>query len=142
MSIRLCCHDNSVHEFTHLLVHIVSLSNPVALTHIDAVARRLVTKFFAEHTNIDIAEIELHFNKFTHLQINSRIEIAFEGRPLQFRVPDYRVYTHTDRNYFIIFDLETRVIQRYIEPGVKYSAVEVERTDLLPTYDYRTSVRN
>lgn len=137
-----CCFQKRSRWFTHLLVHIVSISNPSALLTIDAVARRIVTKFFADHTSIDESELEIHFNKFKHLQVDSKIEIAFEGKPRNFKVPNYTVYTHTDRSHFIIFDLETRLIERYIEPGVAYSVVEVDRTDYLPTYGYRMSVRD
>jgi hypothetical protein len=32
-----------------------------------------------------------------------------------------------------VFDIETRIVQRYITPGCTYKGLQIERTDFLPT---------
>lgn len=142
MSLFCCCRSTPTGTYTHLLVNIVAVSDPRALTQIDDIARRIITRFFLEHTELSVTDLEPHYSKFDNLQVHSRIEIAFLGKPFRFRVPDYRVYTHTNGEFFIVFDLETRLIHRFVETGVIYRPIEIERTDFMPTYEHRTSIRD
>jgi hypothetical protein len=68
------------------------------------------------------------------LEVDSRLEIAFKGKPKGFQVPSYKVFTNDNPNGRVDFDVETRIVQRYITPGCTYRDVEIERTDFLSTY--------
>ena len=46
----------------------------------------------AEHTHIDVSHIETHDRKFLNLTVDSRLEIAFAGRPKGFNVPNFKFY--------------------------------------------------
>jgi hypothetical protein len=70
-------------------------------------------------------------NRFRNLEVDSRLEIAFEGKPKGFVVPSYSVYNHRSKDGLVIFELETRVVSRYICPGEEYKDFEIERTDFL-----------
>jgi hypothetical protein len=69
--------------------------------------------------------------RFQRLEVDSRLEIAFEGKPKGFVVPSYRVYNHRSQYGLVIFQLETRVVSRYIRPDEEYKDFEIERTDFM-----------
>jgi hypothetical protein len=75
--------------------------------------------------------IDDHAHKCQHLEVDSRLEIAFEGKPKGFQAPSYKVFTNENSNGTVVFDVETRVVQRYITPGCTYNDLEIERTDYL-----------
>jgi hypothetical protein len=68
------------------------------------------------------------------LEVDSRLEIAFEGKPKGFQAPSYKVFTNENPNGTVVFDVGTRIVQRYITPGCTYKDLEIERTDFLCTY--------
>jgi hypothetical protein len=64
------------------------------------------------------------------LEVDSRLEIAFKGKPKGFQAPSYKVFTNDNPNGTVVFDVETRIVQRCITPGCTYKDLEIERTDL------------
>jgi hypothetical protein len=61
------------------------------------------------------------------------LEIAFAGRPKNFRVPNYKIYKYEHaEGLAVVFEVETSLIQRYIPPHCEFDVLEVERTDYLP----------
>jgi hypothetical protein len=74
-----------------------------------------------------------HAHKFKRLEVDSRLEIAFAGKLKGFQAP-YKVFTNGNPNGTVVFDVETRIVQRYITPGCTYKDLEIERTDFLSTY--------
>jgi hypothetical protein len=89
-----CCFDCSVKEFTFLLIHVLRVSHPAALEGSTRYAREIVDRFFSKYTQNDISHIEPHNHKFRNLIAESRLEIAFAGRPKGFKVPNYKVYRY------------------------------------------------
>jgi hypothetical protein len=89
--------------------------------------------FFSKHTRIDISKIEPHTHKFSNLTVESRLEIAFAGRPKGFKIPSCNIYMyeHSER-LAVVFEVGTRLIKRYIPPHYYFDLLEVERTDYLP----------
>jgi len=132
----LCCRGigDSVKEFTVLLIHVLHVSHPAALEGSTRYAREIVDRFFQEHTQIDIRHIEPHNYKLCSLVVESRLEIAFVVRPRKFKVPNYKIYKyeHLER-LAVVFEVETRLIQRYIPLNSEFEVLEVERTDFLPS---------
>jgi hypothetical protein len=121
-------------EFTVLYVHVLNVSPPLALERSSAYAKELVQRFFCRYTNIDPAHVEAHARKFLRLAVDSRIEIAFVGRPRIYQVPSYTIYKYEALEALtVIFEVEVRIIRRYINPGYDYAEIEVERTDFLST---------
>jgi hypothetical protein len=45
------------------------------------------------------------------------------------------VFTNEAPAGTVIFDVETKIIERFIAPGFEYSDLEIERTDYLPSYE-------
>lgn len=122
------------HPFTVLLVHVVAATSPTALQDSDVFALALVKNFFHKYTKISPERIDEHAPKFQQLGVDSRLEIAFEGTPKGFQAPSYKVFTNENSNGMVVFDVETRIVQRYITPGYTYNDLEIERTDFLSTY--------
>jgi hypothetical protein len=60
------------------------------------------------------------------LAIDSRLEIAFEGKPKGFDAPSYKVFTNETPSGTVIFDVETRIVERFITPGYQYNDLEIE----------------
>ena len=87
---------------------------------------------FYDHTQIDTSHIEYYNYKFRNLTVDSRLEIAFAGRPKNFRVPNYKIYKHEhSEGLSVVFDVETRLIKRYIPSNCDFDILEIERTDYL-----------
>jgi hypothetical protein len=125
-----CCVDSRVKEFTVLLIHVLHVSHPSALEGSTHYARELVNRFFRNHTQIDIRYIDSHNHKFRNLAEESRLEIAFVGRPKSFKVPCYKVYKYEhSEGLAVIFEVDTRVVKRYIPPQCDFDILEIERTD-------------
>jgi len=130
----LCCQGtgNTVKEFIFLLIHVLHVSHPAALERSTCYAREIVDRFFIEHTQIDISHIEPHNQKFRNLVVEARLEIAFGGRPRGFKVPDYKIYKYEhSEGLAVVFEVETRLIKRYIPPHCDVEVLEGERTDYL-----------
>jgi hypothetical protein len=128
-----CCFGSSVREFTFLLIHVLHVSHPAALEGSTRYAREIVDRFFSKYTQIDLSYIEPHNHKFRNLIAESRLEIAFAGRPKGFKVPNYKVYRYEhSEGLAVVFEVETRLIKRYIPPTCDFDLMEIERTDYLP----------
>jgi hypothetical protein len=109
------------------------VSHPAALEGSTHYAREIVDRFFRKYTQIDVGYIEPHNHKFLNLIAESRLEIAFAGRPKGFKVPNYKVYRYEHaEGLFVVFEVETRLIKRYIPPHCDFDLIEIERTDYLP----------
>jgi hypothetical protein len=94
-----------------------------------------VQRFFRRYTNIDPIRVEAHVRKFLRLATDSRIEIAFVGRPRSYQGPSYRIYKYeTWEALTVIFEVDVRIIRRLINPGYDYAKIEIERTDFLSAY--------
>jgi hypothetical protein len=120
--------------FTVLLVHVVAATSPTALQDSDLFALTLVKNFFRKYMKIEPERVDEHAPKFKNLEVDSRLEIAFEGTPKGFQAPSYKVFTNENPNGTVVFDVETRIVQRYITPGCTYKDLEIERTDFLSKY--------
>ena len=122
-------------EFTFLLIHVLHVSRPAALEGSTTYAREIVDRFFSEHTQIDVRLIEPYNDKFRNLVVESRLEIAFAGRPKGFKVPYYKInkYEHSE-GLAVVFEVETRIIKIYIPPHCDFDVLEVERADFLPLF--------
>jgi hypothetical protein len=93
-----------------------------------------VQNFFRKYTKIDPGQVDEHVCKFKNLEVDSRLEIAFRGTPKGFQAPSYKVFTNENPRGTVVFDVETRIVQRYITPGCTYHDLEIERTDFLSHY--------
>ena len=61
------------------------------------------------------------------------MEIAFADKPKGYKVPNYNIYKYEhSEGLAIAFEVETRLISRYIPPHSEFDLIEVERTDFLP----------
>ena len=91
MACCCCCPGarGTVKKFTILLIHVLHVSHPAALEGTTCYAREIVDRFFKEHTQIDVSYIEPHNYKFRNLAVESRLEIAFAGRPRGYKVPNH-----------------------------------------------------
>ena len=130
-----CCSrpKGAVKEFTFLLIRVLHVSHPAALEGSTRYARELVDQFFSEHTQIDVRLIEPFNKKFLNLVVNSQLEIAFAGRPKRFKVPNCTIYKYEHlEGLEVVFEVETRLIKRYIPSHCEFDVIEVERTDFLP----------
>jgi len=96
-------------------------------------AREIVDGFFKEHTVIDISYIESHNQKFCNLVVESRLEIAFAGKPKRYKVPNCNLFKfeHSE-GLTIVSEVETRLIKRCIPPHGEFDLIEIERTDYVP----------
>ena len=98
--------------------------------------------FLKEHTKIYIGKVSELSDRFRNLEVDSRLEIGFEDKPKKFEVPSYAVFTHQSEYGLVIFEVETRVVARYIPPGAEYQELEIERTDFLNYYIDNSEIRN
>ena len=131
----LCCRGAgaTVKEFTVLSIHVLHVSHPAALEGTTRYARERVDRFFTEHTQIDTSYIESYNYKFRNLTVESQLEIAFAGKPKNVRVPNYKIYKYEhSEGLSVVFEVETRLIKRYIPPNCDFDILEIERTDYLP----------
>jgi hypothetical protein len=131
-----CCgkRPSLTHKFTILQVHFVGATSSVALTNSNIFALTIVKDFFRKYTKIDPQRVTEVAHNFEHLEVDSRLEIAFEGKPRGSEALSYKVFTNKTASGTVIFDVETRLIERFIAPGFEYQDLETERTDYLPTY--------
>ena len=134
----LCCYPRSTvgdTEFTVLLVHVLNVSHPVALEGSSKYARELVERFIRKYTKISPVLVGEHAYKFSRLAVDSRLEITFVGKPSGFQAPSYKVYKYElSEGLSVIFEVEVRIVRRFISPGYLYEELNIERTDFLPQY--------
>ena len=78
-----CCLGTNctLKEFTCLLIQVLYVSHPAALEGSTHYAREIVNIYFRKYTQVDVSYIDPHEHKFRHLIAESRLEIAFAGRP-------------------------------------------------------------
>jgi hypothetical protein len=87
-----CCKRPSLtHKFTVLQVHVVGATNREALKDSNLFALKIVQDFFRKYTKIEPRRVAEFAYNFEHLAIDSRLEIAFEGKPKGFDAPSYKV---------------------------------------------------
>jgi hypothetical protein len=116
-----CClgRSSNIKEFTILLIHVLHVLHPTALEGSTRYAREIVDGFFKEHTDNDIKYIEPHTQKFCNLAVESRLEIAFAGKPRKYKVPSCSLFKFEHlEGLAVVFEIETRLIKRYIPPNV------------------------
>jgi hypothetical protein len=132
-----CCYPRSTvgdTEFTVLLVHVLSVSHPVALEGSSRYARELVERFLRKYTKLSPVLVE-HVHKFSRLAADSRLEITFVGKPVGFQGPSFKVYRYeSSEGLCVIFEVELRIIRRFISPGYCFEELDIERTDPFPQY--------
>jgi hypothetical protein len=132
MALCCLCRDSSVREFTVLLIHVLHVSHPAALEGSTHYVREIVEGFFSNYTRIDISRIEPHIHKFCNLTVESRLEIAFAGRPRGYKVPNSTIYKYAhSEGVAVVFEIETRLITWYVPPHSVFDLIEVEQTDSL-----------
>jgi hypothetical protein len=107
-----------VKKFTVLLVHVIGSTPPSALHHSTPFAIQLLQKF-SKHTAIDINKVTELSDRFHNLEVDSRLEITFKGKPKGFAAPSHSVFTHQLEYGLVIFEVETRVTARYIPSGTE-----------------------
>jgi hypothetical protein len=100
-------------------------STPSALRHSTLFAIQLVQNFLTEHTTIDASKVTELSDRFRNLEVDSRLEIAFKGKPNGLEAPSHSVFTHQSEYGLVIFEVETRVTSRYIPPGAEYQELEI-----------------
>ena len=83
-----------IQKFTVLLVHVVGSIPPSALRQSAPIAIQLVQDFFIEHTKTDIDKVTELSDRFRNLEVDSRLEIVFKGKPKGFEIPSHAVFTH------------------------------------------------
>jgi hypothetical protein len=91
-------------------VHVVGATNREALRDLNLFALKIVQDFFRKYTKIDPQRVAEFAHNFEHLAIDSRLEIAFEGKPKGFDAPSYKVFTNETPSGTVIFDVETRIV--------------------------------
>jgi hypothetical protein len=110
-----------------LLINVLHVSHPAALVGSTRYAREIVDGFFRRHTSIDLSHIEPR-DKFCNLKVESRLEIAFVGRPKGLKIPHYNFYRYElSEGFAVVFEVETQLIKRYITPYSEFDLVEVQR---------------
>jgi hypothetical protein len=76
-----------------------------------------------------------HAHKFLSLAAYSRLEITFVGKPSGFQAPSYKIYRYElSEGLHVIFEVEVRIIRRFISPDFMYEELNIERIDCLPQY--------
>jgi hypothetical protein len=137
-----CSRKRDIKKFTELLVHVVGSTPSSALRHSTPFAIQLVQNFHTEHTTIDPIKVTEVSDMFHNLEVDSRLEIAFKGKPKRFEAPSHSVFTHQSEHGLVIFEVETLVTSRYIPPGAEYSELEIVRTDFLNYYIDNSDIRS
>jgi len=92
-----------IKKFTVLLVHVVGSTPLSALRHSTHFAIQLVQEFLSKHTAIDIRKVKELSDRFRNLDVYSRLEITFKGKPKGFEAPSQSVFTHQSEYGLVIF---------------------------------------
>jgi hypothetical protein len=101
-----------------------------------------VQEFLSKHTAIDITKVTDLSDRFRNLELGSRLEITFKGKPKGSDAPSHSVFTHQSEYGLVIFEVQTRVTARYIPPGAEYQELEIERTDFMNYYIDNSDIRS
>jgi hypothetical protein len=91
---------------------------------------------------IDIEKVTELSDRFRNLEVDSRLEITFKGKPKGFEAPSHAVFIHQSEYGLVIFEVETRVTTKYIPPGAEYEELEIEHTDFLNYYIDNSDIRS
>jgi hypothetical protein len=76
-----------------------------------------------------------HAHKCLRLAADCRLKIIFVGKPSGFQAPSYKVYRYeVSEGLHVIFEVEVRIIRRFISSGFMYEELNIERIDCLPQY--------
>ena len=87
--------------------------------------------FFRKYTQIDVSYNDPQNHNFRNLIAESRLEIAFVGRPKGFKVPSNKIYKYEhSEGLAVVFEVETRLIKRHIPPRCDFDLPETDWTDL------------
>ena len=131
-----------IRKFTVLLFHVVGSTPSSALRHSTPFAIQLVKDFFKEHTKVDIDKVTELSDRFRNLEVDSRLEIVFKGKPKGFEIPSHAVFTRQSEYGLVIFEVETRVTSRYIPPGAECLELEIGRRDFRNYYIDNSDIRS
>jgi len=110
-----CClgTNSTVNEFAFSLIQVLHVSRPAALYGSTRYASEIVDRFFKKYTQTDVSHIEANNHKFCNLISESRLEIAFTGKPKRYKVPSYKVYQYEhSKGLAVRFEVEIRLIKR------------------------------
>jgi hypothetical protein len=78
-------------------------------------------------------------HKFLRLAVDSRLKITTVGKPRDFRHPIIRfIDISCQRVYVFAFEVEVRIIRRFLAPGDIYEGLDIGRIDSLPPVLGRT----
>jgi hypothetical protein len=122
-------------EFTVLLVHVLNVSHPVALEGSSRYARESVERFIRKYTKLSPVLVGEHAHKFSWLAVDSRLDITIADKPSGFQAPSFKIYKYElSEGLSVIFEVEVRIIRRFISPEYLYEELDKERTDFLPQY--------
>jgi len=121
---------------------VVGSTPPSALRHSTPFAIQLVQDLLKEHTKIDIGKVAELSDRFCNLEVDSRLEIVFKGKPRGFAAPSHSVFMHNSEYRLVNFEVETQITARYISPGAEYQELEIERTDFLNYYIDNSDIRS
>ena len=114
-------------------MHVLCVSHPSVLNGSTDYAQDIVANVFRDHTHFSPDLVKQPAWKFIGFKAGSKLEIAFEGLPHSYRAPRYKVYKYQrSEGFTAYFEVEVRILKRYIPPGTHYDLVEIERTDYLP----------
>jgi hypothetical protein len=113
---------------------VLNVSHTLALEGSSNYAKILI-EIFIQYTRLSPVLIGEHSHKFFRLAVDSRLEITVADQPIGIQAPSYKVYKYKlSDGLSVIFEVEVRIIRRFIRPGCAYEELEVERTDFLPQY--------
>jgi hypothetical protein len=81
-------------KFTILQVRVVGAMSSVALRNSNIFASTTVKVFFRKYTEINPQRVTEFAHNFEHLEVDSRLKIAFERKPKGFDGPSCKVFTN------------------------------------------------
>ena len=59
--------------------------------------------------------------------------IAFAGKPKGLKIPNHKLYKYElSEGLAVVFEVQARLIKRYIPPHCDFDVLVVERTDCVP----------
>ena len=80
-----------------------------------------------------ICYIKPYNRKCCNLAVESRLEIAFAGKPRRYKVHNCNLFkSEHSEGLTLVFEVETRHIKLYIPPHGEFDLIEVECTDYVP----------
>jgi hypothetical protein len=126
--------NGSIEIYQYTYGFVLNVSHPVAFEGSSKYAREIVERFIHKYTKLSPVLVE-HAYTFSRLAVDSRLEITFVGKPRGFQAPSFKVYKYElSEGLCVIFEVEVRIIRRFISPGYLYEELDIERTNPLPQY--------